>query len=121
MHWQARTPLPSDDDVIDIGRSRDEVEDLAHVTLTAGQVAAHSHTLFASAAAASSNVPANNVIAKKARFGVDLFAARNPASVVPMAGAALSPSGNLAPHENMQPYLAINFVIALQGIFPSRN
>ena len=33
VHWQARTPLPSDDDVIDVGCSRDEVEDLAHVTM----------------------------------------------------------------------------------------
>ena len=34
MYWQARTPLPSDDDVVDVGRSRDEVEDLAHVTMS---------------------------------------------------------------------------------------
>ena len=34
MQWQARTPLPADDDVVDTGRSRDEVEDLAHVTMS---------------------------------------------------------------------------------------
>jgi hypothetical protein len=34
MHWQARTPLPSQDVVVDSGRSRDEVEDLAHVTMS---------------------------------------------------------------------------------------
>jgi len=91
------------------------------VPLTANQVAPHSHTLFASAGAASSNGPTGNVIAKKARFGVDVFAAPNPAKTVPMAAAALSSTGTSTPHDNMQPYLAINFVIALQGIFPSRN
>ena len=91
------------------------------VTLTANQVPAHSHTLVASATSASSNTPRGNVIAKKARFGIDLFAAPNPVKTVLMAGGALSPTGNSAPHDNMQPYLAINFVIALQGIFPSRN
>jgi len=34
MQWQARTPLPSDDDVVDFGRSRDEVEDLARITMS---------------------------------------------------------------------------------------
>jgi microcystin-dependent protein len=38
-----------------------------------------------------------------------------------MAGAAVSNVGSSQPHENRPPYLVLNFVIALQGIFPSRN
>ncbi len=90
------------------------------VTLTTDQVAAHSHTLLASAAPAATNDPIGNVIAKKARFGVDLFAAPNPAKTVAMAPSALNTSGALKPHDNMQPYLTVNFVISLRGIFPSR-
>ncbi len=40
---------------------------------------------------------------------------------VPMNGLALGSSGNSMPHNNMQPYLAVNFVIAMQGIYPSRS
>jgi microcystin-dependent protein len=38
-----------------------------------------------------------------------------------MSPSAIGPTGNSLPHENMQPYLVINFCIALSGIFPSRN
>jgi microcystin-dependent protein len=41
--------------------------------------------------------------------------------LLPLADAALQPTGGNQPHENRQPFLALNFVIALQGIFPSRN
>ena len=52
----------------------------------------------------------------------------SPASVygpaqdlVPLANEALQPTGGGQPHENRQPYLALNFLISLQGIYPSRN
>ena len=38
-----------------------------------------------------------------------------------MKAAAVASTGGSQPHENRQPYLAINFIIALQGVFPSRN
>jgi microcystin-dependent protein len=41
--------------------------------------------------------------------------------LVPLANAMLDPAGGGQPHENRQPYLALNFLIALQGIFPPRN
>jgi microcystin-dependent protein len=89
------------------------------ITLNASQIPAHTHTLNASAAAASSTLPAGNVLAKKARFGKDVYAA--PANLVAMNPFALAPTGGSQPHTNMQPYLTLNFVIALQGIFPSQN
>jgi microcystin-dependent protein len=42
-------------------------------------------------------------------------------SLVAMSPSALSPSGGGLPHNNMQPYLTLNFCIALQGVFPARN
>lgn len=50
--------------------------------------------------------------------GTDGFAA---AALVPMNGAAISMVGGSQPHTNMQPYLDLNFCIALQGIFPSQT
>ena len=89
------------------------------VTLNRAQMPQHAHTLSASATSASSTAPGNNVVAKKARFGAEVFGpANNP---VPMARSALLPKGSTQPHNNMQPYLTLSFVIALQGIFPSRN
>ncbi len=113
---RGRTPISASD-----AHPLGQVAGAEAVTLTKDQVAAHSHTLLASAAPASTNVPTGNVIAKKARFGVDLFAAPNPAKIVGMASTALAASGTATPHDNMQPYLTVNFVIALRGIFPSRN
>ena len=42
-------------------------------------------------------------------------------SLVPLNPAAITTSGGNQPHENRPPFLTVNFVIALQGIFPSRN
>mgnify|MGYP001206558583 CR=1 FL=1 len=83
------------------------------------EMPAHTHTLSASTLPASTNLPANNVVAKKAKFGVDDFV--TPNNPTPMNAQALSIAGGSTPHENRQPFLALNFVIALQGIFPSQN
>ncbi len=89
------------------------------VTLLPQQLPQHDHVLLASAAPAASVSPAGNVLAKKAKYGKDVFAP--PANLMQMSPAALAAAGGSQPHENMQPYLVLNFVIALVGIFPSRN
>jgi microcystin-dependent protein len=45
----------------------------------------------------------------------------NPANLVPMGAEMVTNTGGSQPHNNMMPYLALNFCIALQGIFPSQN
>jgi microcystin-dependent protein len=90
------------------------------VTLNAPQMPAHAHTLQASATPASANDPAGNVLAKKAKFGVDMYH-DDTGPVTQMRPSALSPAGGSQPHDNIQPYLTLNFVIAVQGIFPSRD
>jgi len=90
-----------------------------NVTLTQAQTPAHVHALSASTLPASTNLPANDVLAKKAKFGVDDFVTSN--NTTPMNPQALSVVGSGSPHENRQPFLSLNFVIALQGIFPSQN
>jgi microcystin-dependent protein len=87
------------------------------VTLNVGQLPAHSHPLTASTGA-STNTPTNSVLGQSAAkiYGP-------PGNLVPMAGVAVlpTPTGNSLPHDNRQPYLALNFIIALQGIFPPRS
>ena len=96
-----------------------EVGGTASVTLTAATVPPHQHTLSASADFADSSAPSGKVLGAKTRFAPAVFAA--PANLVPMSPASVQAVGGSQPHNNMQPYLTLNFVIALVGIFPSRN
>ncbi len=85
------------------------------VTLTAGQIPAHSHPALATSAGAAQSSPANLVLARGT--GTDLYGADAP--YVSMSPQAIAPVGGSQPHTNMQPYLCVNFIIALFGIFPS--
>lgn len=84
-------------------------------TLTPAEMPVHTHAMAASTDNATSTSPQNNVLAGARR---PLYREPDPA-----ASAALpTPSvGGSQAHGNMQPFLTLNFVIALQGIFPSHN
>ncbi len=89
------------------------------VTLTAAQMPAHSHdyTLKASTDAATATTPAGNLPATVAP-AFNVYGVRSSPASGP--GAQVSTVGGQG-HDNMQPCLAVNFCIALQGVFPSRN
>jgi len=82
--------------------------------LVLNEIPAHHH-LIASALQATSENPAGNVLASKARGGESIYA--GPSESVNIGSLA----GQNQPHNNMQPYLVLNFIIALQGIFPSQG
>ena len=88
------------------------------VTLSTNQTPAHSHALMAQSGAASTKIPAGHVLSHPAR-GTPYAPAS--ANVVTMASQATAPAGGQASHNNMMPYLALRFCIALQGVFPPRN
>jgi microcystin-dependent protein len=89
-------------------------------TLNANEVPSHTHNLMGSTNPATSTTPAGNVLAAKAAVkGTSIYSA-GPATQ-PLAPTAVANSGGGQAHSNLQPMLAILFVIALQGIFPSRN
>jgi microcystin-dependent protein len=89
------------------------------VTLTAAQVAAHSHALMASSQSANSALPGNNLMATGASTP---FAYATHAPNGALNGASVAPSGGGSlPHENRQPFQALNWVIAVEGIYPSRT
>lgn len=85
------------------------------VTLTINQIPAHTHPLLASSAAGTSNSPVGNVYAESASLDIYTQDVANSN----MAAAAIAPIGGSQPHTNFQPYLCINFIISLFGIFPS--
>jgi len=95
-----------------------EVGGSASVTLTPGQ-AGHAHSLKATANQASTTSANGNVLAAKRRGGIDVY---NSVSNTVLDPSSVSTStGGGQPHNNMQPYLGLYFVIALEGIYPSRN
>ena len=85
------------------------------VTLSTAQLPGHAHTARASSGSASVASPAGAVWAAQTTpaYGTDAGSAMNSGST--------SSVGSSQPHENRQPYLVLNWVIALQGIFPSRS
>ncbi|MEZ4523294.1 MAG: tail fiber protein [Thermomicrobiales bacterium] len=87
------------------------------VTLTEAQMPNHNHTLSADSAQANSRTPAGNSLARSAG-GLAYGAASN---LVPMAGQALPDTGGSQAHNNMQPFLTMNYIIALVGLYPSRS
>ncbi len=99
-------------------RTVGEVIGTPTVSLTSAEMPAHSHGLRAGITAGSSS-PAGNAMAPTAVGGGNVY--RAPGATTAMAAASISPAGGSQPHENRQPYLGLNFCIALQGIFPPRS
>jgi microcystin-dependent protein len=86
------------------------------VTLDTTQVPNHTHTLRGSSAEGDSPVALGNILADSP---VQLYAAPN--DLVGLIAGTVADAGGGQGHDNMQPWLALNFCIALQGLFPSRN
>jgi microcystin-dependent protein len=85
--------------------------------LTMAEMPAHTHTVAASSANGAADSPAGRVMARSPA-AVPQYAATANAD---LSGMAVAPSGGSQPHNNMQPYLAVTYIIALQGIFPPRS
>lgn len=100
---------------------RDLGEQSGSDTVTLLQTEIPSHTHVAQAAAAGGlNDPTGNAWGSGLKGHPPGYAASS-ANNVNMQGGALSPAGSSFPHNNLMPYLMLNFCIALQGIFPARN
>jgi microcystin-dependent protein len=102
----------------DLGESGGE----AAVTLQASELPSHTHTPACLNGAGSAATPAGNALAsaKVGRQSENRYTA-SPGSSPSMSPQALGLTGGNQPHNNMSPYLVVNFCIALQGIFPPRN
>lgn len=85
------------------------------VTLITSEMPLHTHTVRAAGTSGAQRSPENNLPST----GRQIYS--TPQNLAPMAPNATQVIGGSQPHNNMQPYLTLNFIIALQGIFPSRS
>jgi microcystin-dependent protein len=116
MHWGS---------LAGFNTSIGQIQGTTQLTLTQAQTPSHTHVLSVV------KVPSGGVVEKTAvPSTVSFMGPTNPSGIYAntspsfnsqLAGNVLSQVGGSLPHDNMQPYLAINFCICLFGIFPSRN
>jgi microcystin-dependent protein len=87
------------------------------VTLTTEQMPAHSHALIATSASGTQSSPKGNTLAASAT--VALYNGNPPSTA--LAAPAVQNTGGGQPHENMQPFLVVNFIISLFGVYPTQS
>jgi microcystin-dependent protein len=92
-----------------------EYAGVEQVTLSTQQMPVHTHPFAASTAPGTQSAPAGEVPASGST--VLIYRPQNPSQA--LAAQTIGPAGGSQPHENMSPYLCINFIISLFGIFPS--
>lgn len=96
-----------------------EIQGSPTVTVLTSNLPSHNHTLQAAAGPPTTTAPTGAALATLPRSAPPIYAAGPPnASLSP---PAISTTGGGQPFPNLQPYLVVTFVIALTGIFPSRN
>jgi microcystin-dependent protein len=89
------------------------------VTLTSQQIPIHTHAPVATADVGIATSPNSQVLAAIPVATASLYGTDAPLS--PLAPQTLTPVGGSQPHDNMQPYLCLNFIISLYGEFPQSN
>ena len=99
------------------GHTLGEAAGSTSVTISQQQMPQHIHLMQGTTQDASGPVPANALLGK----ANNMYQSPNSGGLVALNPASVSNVGGGQPHNNMMPYLVLNFIIALQGIFPSRN
>jgi len=98
------------------GHNQGEKRGTETVALSGNQMPQHTHSVNASSDDANAPTPNGNAFAVP---GNPIYG--DLTSLVSMNSESVAKAGGGQGHDNMQPYLAVNFIIALQGLFPSRN
>ncbi len=112
---RSRTPIHRSD-----GHSLGQKSGVETVTLTAAQIAPHTHTFKASSSAGVDRSATNDILADTAPDG-NLYRDAEAATMTALRSGSITNAGGGQAHNNMQPYTTLSFCIALQGLFPSRN
>lgn len=112
---RSRTPMHKGD-----GHTLGQKSGAETVTLTAAEIAAHTHALQASSSPGDSRNAENSLLAQ-VELGGFLYRDPEAANATALRSGAVTNAGGGQAHDNMQPYLTLGYIIALQGLFPSRN
>ena len=94
-----------------------ETGGVEQVTLTVPQIPQHSHVLLAGNGGTQGSSPTNNVLSAG---GIQMYSI-SLAAPAPMATGIVASAGGSQPHSNFQPYLCVDFIISLFGVFPSQT
>jgi microcystin-dependent protein len=89
------------------------------ITLLTSEMPAHNHNMMASTQDGGDSHPQPNLLAQG--VGIGQYTDQNTGPFVNLNFNAMPPAGGSLPHNNMMPYLTLNFCIAMQGIFPPRQ
>jgi microcystin-dependent protein len=96
-----------------------QMEGVETVTLSATQVPVHTHQVMGSTATATATSAAGNVPATTAEVTAFAYGTDQPRTT--LHPSTVTPSGGAQPHDNLQPFLCVTFIIATEGIYPSQN
>jgi microcystin-dependent protein len=96
-----------------------ETGGVEEVTLTVSQIPAHSHPLLASTNVATGTTPTGQVFGASGNSAILPYGTDQPQ--ISLLQSAVSSVGGSQPHTNFQPYLCVDFIISLFGIFPTPN
>ncbi|HEV7886789.1 MAG TPA: tail fiber protein [Acidimicrobiales bacterium] len=117
---QSRVPIHQGTGADGITYQIGQMAGVESVTLTTQQIPVHTHVLVGSTDPASSNNVQNNVAASLTAAGTaSAYTTGNPSS--PLDPSSVAVTGGSQPHENLAPYLVVNFIISLFGVFPSQT
>jgi microcystin-dependent protein len=94
-----------------------EAAGVESVTLTTQQIPSHNHQVIATSNISNQTDLTNNVVAQSSTG--KLYVEDTPTAA--LSNLMIGPTGGNQPHENMQPYLCVSFIISLFGIFPSQT
>jgi len=91
-----------------------------NVTLTEAQIPRHYHFVGVDGSGAGDHAPSTTTFLANSRSG-SAYQANTTSNLVNTADETISNTGENQPHQNMQPYLTLNFIIAMTGLYPSRS
>jgi microcystin-dependent protein len=113
---QSRVPMHFGNGPDGLNYPISQMAGVEEVTLTTQQIPNHSHQLLATLDFGTQSSPGDKVLARNS--STDIYGPSDP-PLAPMSAQSITPVGGSQPHENCQPFLCINYIISLFGIFPS--
>jgi microcystin-dependent protein len=91
------------------------------VTLTNSTMPIHNHALIGTSTVATKQLPTGLSLGNDSSANADFYAAAAGNPLTTLAPTSIGVGGGNQPHDNMQPFLVLNYCIAISGLFPSRN